>query len=45
MFSRRDGIVLGGTHDKGNWSLDVDNQVRDQMIAKHKEFFDSMRVC
>ena len=45
MFSRRDGIVLGGTHDEGSWSLDVDNQVRDQIVAKHKEFFDSMRAC
>ena|SRR5579862_315204 len=45
MFSRRDGIVLGGTHDEGVWSLDVDNQVRDQIVAKHKEFFDSMRAC
>jgi D-amino-acid oxidase len=45
MFSRRDGIVLGGTHDEGNWSLDVDTEVRDQIIAKHKEFFDSMRAC
>lgn len=45
MFSRHDGIVLGGTHDEGVWSLDVDNQVRDQIIAKHKDFFDSMRAC
>jgi D-amino-acid oxidase len=45
MFSRHDGIVLGGTHDEGVWSLDVDSQVRDQIVAKHKEFFDSMRAC
>lgn len=45
MFSRKDGIVLGGTHDEGVWSLDVDNQVRDQIIARHKKFFDSMRSC
>ena len=45
MFSRHDGIVLGGTHDEGVWSLDVDNQVRDQIVAKHKEFFGSMRAC
>ena len=45
MFSRHDGILLGGTHDEGNWSLDVDNQVRDQIIAGHKKFFDSMRAC
>lgn len=45
MFSRQDGILLGGTHDEGNWSLDVDNQVRDQIVAQHKEFFESMRAC
>jgi D-amino-acid oxidase len=45
MFSRRDGVLLGGTHDEGNWSLDVDNQVRDQIVAQQKEFFDEMRVC
>src|SRR3954469_668831 len=38
MFSRRDGIVLGGTHDRGNWSLDVDTNVRDQIVARHKQF-------
>ena len=36
MFSRHDGILLGGTHDEGDWSLNVDNQVRDQIVAKHK---------
>jgi D-amino-acid oxidase len=45
MFSRHDGIVLGGTHDEGNWSLEVDNQVRDQIVVKQKEFFESMRRC
>lgn len=45
MFSRQDGIVLGGTHDEGVWSLDVDTTVRDQIVAKHKEFFGSMRGC
>jgi hypothetical protein len=45
MFSRCDGILLGRTHDRGNWSLDVDNAVRDQVVAKHKQLFDSMRGC
>jgi D-amino-acid oxidase len=45
MFSRHDGILLGGTHDEGNWSLDVDNQVRDQIVARHQEFFQGMRAC
>lgn len=45
MFSRRDGILLGGTHDRGNWSLDVDTTVRDQIVGRHKQFFDGMRAC
>lgn len=45
MFPRHDGILLGGTHDEGDWSLEVNNQVRDQIVAQHKTFFDSMRAC
>jgi glycine/D-amino acid oxidase-like deaminating enzyme len=45
MFSRHDGILLGGTHDEGDWSLDVNTQVRDQIVAEQKEFFDNMRGC
>jgi len=45
MFSRHDGIVLGGTHEEGDWSLDVDTQVRDQIVAKQRELFENMRAC
>ncbi len=45
MFSRTDGVLLGGTHDEGNWSLAVDIEVRDQIVAKQKEFFDGMKAC
>jgi glycine/D-amino acid oxidase-like deaminating enzyme len=45
MFSRTDGILLGGTHDEGNWSLEVDNQVRDQILEKQKQFFESIKGC
>lgn len=45
MFSRQDGVLLGGTHDEGDWSLNVNDQVRDEIVAKHKAFFDSMRAC
>jgi len=45
MFSRHDGVLLGGTHDEGDWSLEVDDQTRDEIVAKQKEFFDSMRGC
>jgi D-amino-acid oxidase len=45
MFSRRDGILLGGTHDEGDWSLDVDLKVRDEMVSQHQKFFAQMRGC
>jgi glycine/D-amino acid oxidase-like deaminating enzyme len=45
MFSRHDGILLGGTHDEGVWSLDVDMQVRNQIVAQQKQFFESMKAC
>jgi glycine/D-amino acid oxidase-like deaminating enzyme len=43
MFPRRDGILLGGTFDHGVWSLDVDEGVRQRMVAGHRTFFDGMR--
>jgi len=45
MFSRHDGVLLGGTHDEGVWSLDVDSQVREQIVAQQKQFFESMKGC
>lgn len=45
MFSRRDGVLLGGTHEEGNWSLDVDLQVRDRIVAAHEKFFREMKSC
>jgi len=43
MFPRRDGILLGGTFDHGVWSLDVDEAVRQRMVAGHRTFFEGMR--
>ncbi len=45
MFSRRDGILLGGTHQAGNWSLDVDQTTVKEKLAAHAELFQSMRAC
>lgn len=45
MFSRQDGILLGGTHERGNWSLDVDEAVKARVLAGHQKFFESMRGC
>lgn len=43
MFPRRDGIVLGGTHDRGEWRLDVDPVVTDRILANHRAVFEGMR--
>jgi D-amino-acid oxidase len=45
MFSRRDGVLLGGTHDEGNWSLEVDPETVTQKLAAQSELFGHMRSC
>jgi glycine/D-amino acid oxidase-like deaminating enzyme len=45
MFPRSDGIVLGGTFEKGEWSLEPNLERKQQILAKHKAFFDSFRRC
>jgi hypothetical protein len=45
MFSRRDGVLLGGTHEMGDWSLEVDQATVKEKLAKHAELFGSMRTC
>ena len=45
MFPRSDGIILGGTHERGNWSLDVNAEAKASILARHKQFFDSYRGC
>ncbi len=43
MFGRRDGIVLGGTFEHGEWSLEPDQETITRMMARHKAIFDAMR--
>ena len=43
MFSRTDGILLGGTHEEGNWTLEPDLERKAQILAEHKAFFDGFR--
>ena len=43
MFPRRDGIVLGGTHDRGEWRLDVDPAVTARILENHRAIFEGMR--
>ena len=39
MFPRRDGIVLGGTHTRGDWSLEPDLAAKSRILAAHAKVF------
>jgi glycine/D-amino acid oxidase-like deaminating enzyme len=45
MFSRHDGILLGGTHEEGNSSLAVDQATVKEKLTAHAELFASMKAC
>lgn len=39
MFPRSDGVLLGGTFDRGNWSTAVDLAAQDRILAEHAAVF------
>jgi glycine/D-amino acid oxidase-like deaminating enzyme len=39
MFPRRDGIVLGGTHVRGDWGLEPDLAAKSRVLAGHARVF------
>src|SRR5262245_33195643 len=43
MFPRRDGVLLGGTHERGVWKLEPDAAVISNMLKEHKRVSDGMR--
>jgi glycine/D-amino acid oxidase-like deaminating enzyme len=43
MFPRSDGILLGGTHEAGVWSLEPNLEARQRIVAGHQRFFSEMR--
>jgi D-amino-acid oxidase len=45
MFSRRDGVLLGGTHEMGDWNLQPDMTTKAAIMAKQAKVFDGMRDC
>src|SRR5271170_1193767 len=45
MFSRRDGVLLGGTHEMGDWNLQPDLATKSAILAKQAKLFDGMRDC
>ncbi|HSC27214.1 MAG TPA: FAD-dependent oxidoreductase, partial [Vicinamibacterales bacterium] len=43
MFPRTDGILLGGSFERGVWSLDPDPGIERRILEGHRQFFDAMR--
>jgi glycine/D-amino acid oxidase-like deaminating enzyme len=43
MFPRRDGIVLGGTHEHGVWRLEPDPEQAARIVNQHADLFQRMR--
>ena len=43
MNPRSDGIALGGTSEEGVWSLEPNEEARQEIVAAHIEFFNAMR--
>ena len=41
MFPRTDGILLGGTYERGNWSLEVDAQTEERILQGHAAIYRS----
>jgi D-amino-acid oxidase len=45
MFSRTDGILLGGTHEEGVWNLEPDLDKKREILSGHKTFFANFKTC
>ena len=39
MFSRKDGVLLGGTHQEGEWSLEPDLVAKQRVLDGHAKLF------
>ena len=44
MFPRSDGILLGGTFERGNASLEVDAEAERRIVEGHRRLFAGMRA-
>jgi D-amino-acid oxidase len=42
MFPRRDGILLGGTHARGDWSMEPDLVAKSRILAGHARLFNGL---
>ncbi len=44
MFPRRDGVLLGGTHERGNWDMQPDREAEARIVTAHAAIFRGMRA-
>jgi D-amino-acid oxidase len=42
MFPRRDGILLGGTQERGEWSTEPDPETTRRLLDGHRTIFEGM---
>ena len=42
MFPRSDGIVLGGSYERDNWSTEPDPATTQRILASHRQVFDHL---
>ncbi len=43
MFPRHDGVLLGGSHERGNWSLEPDAATTARILRENGILFSAMR--
>ncbi|MGH9324272.1 MAG: FAD-dependent oxidoreductase [Vicinamibacteria bacterium] len=43
MMPRSDGLILGGTSERGVWTMDVNEEERERIVEGHIELFQAMR--
>ena len=43
LMPRRDGIALGGAAERGEWSMEPNEEARQRMVDGHIELFSAMR--
>jgi hypothetical protein len=42
MFPRRDGILLGGSHERGDARLEVDPATTERVLRENRELFEGI---
>ena len=44
MMPRSDGIALGGTSERGVWTLEPNEEARNRIVQAHIQLFAGMRA-